>query len=74
MQKLLFKAVIFVVTSVNSDDEELIDLENKQGNAYNFNNGGSVSYADKALGLELSEENIPGGVSYCVVLLLWDEE
>ena len=74
MKKLLFIAFICIVTSDNAADEELIELDNKKGPAYNFNNGGTVSCTEKALGLVLIEENIPGNVSDCLDLLLWDKK
>ena len=38
MKKLLFIAFICIVTSPNADDEELIELKNKQDPTYIFNN------------------------------------
>ena len=81
MKKFLFITLIYLATSATN----LYDnLDDKIGPAYNYKNQGSnVSCTDKSvyrtsdgqLRDDIDENgNIPGGVSDCVDLLLWDDD
>ena len=71
MKKFLFLTLTYLVLSA-------IDLEEIQGPAYNVKNGGDVSCSDRYVwksGKWLDDNTtafIPGGVSDCVDLQLWN--
>ena len=82
MKKFLFLSVIYLVVSLNTL------LEEKTGPAYNAKNGGTVSCGDRNVLYRKKEEekikandewldeidgaDVPGGVSDCVDLQLWE--
>ena len=73
MKKFLFLSLIYLVVSLNTL------LEDKTGPAYNAKNGGTVSCGDRNVLMNdtwLDDENdgadVPGGVSDCVDLQLWE--
>jgi hypothetical protein len=80
MKKFLFITLIYLAASATTVDES------KFGPAYNYKNQGSrdscteraVYSTDSEMLLDdnttISNEKIPGGVSDCVDLLLWDNE
>ena len=72
MKKCLFLTLIYLVVSLNTL------LEEKTGPAYNAKNGGTVSCGDRNVLMNdtwLDENDtayLPGGVSDCVDLQLWE--
>ena len=72
MKKFLFLSLIYLVVSLNTL------LEDKTGPAYNAKNGGTVSCRDRNVlknDTWLDEKDgadVPGGVSDCVDLQLWE--
>ena len=69
MKKCLFLTLIYLVVSLNTL------LEEKTGPAYNAKNGGNVSCSErKVKWLDEYEggADMPGGVSDCVDLQLWE--
>jgi hypothetical protein len=77
MKKFLFITLIYLAASATTEDET------KFGPAYNYKNqGASYSCTDRSVYSDVSDqlrddntdgsEFIPGGVSDCVDLLLWD--
>ena len=79
MKKFLFITLIYLAASATTEDET------KFGPAYNYKNqGASYSCTDRSVYVADSDQLrdditdgsqfIPGGVSDCVDLLLWDED
>ena len=72
MKKCLFLTLIYLVVSLNTL------LEEKTGPAYNAKNGGNVSCGDRNVLKndtwldEIDGADVPGGVSDCVDLQLWE--
>ena len=72
MKKCLFLTLIYLVVSLNTL------LEEKTGPAYNAKNGGNVSCGDRNVLKndtwldEIDGTDVPGGVSDCVDLQLWE--
>ena len=72
MKKCLFLTLIYLVVSLNTL------LEEKTGPAYNAKNGGNVSCGDRNVLKndtwldEIHGADVPGGVSDCVDLQLWE--